>query len=101
MEYLGFELCSDEELMEYYMGGLQKECDKRNMTIEEYMIDYLLTNHGHEFWMHLDDLIFKQGFEDSGADQEDDDRYDYWADEADRLLDEYDAIQEAMNAATE
>lgn len=34
MEYLGFELCSDEELMEYYMGGLQKECDKRNMTIE-------------------------------------------------------------------
>ena len=96
MEYLGFELCSDEELMEYYMGGLQKECDKRNMTIEEYMIDNLLTNHGHEFWRHLDDLIFKQDFEDSGADQENDDMYYELADEADMLLDEYDAIQKTL-----
>ena len=102
MKELGFELCSKEELLAYYMEGLQRECDKRNLTIEEYMIDYLLTNHGREFWRHLDDLIFSQMVEDSGFDWDGDEIDDNWDDdgwEADALLDEYEALQKYSNAA--
>ena len=33
MEIVVNKLCSEERLMEYYMGELQEECDKLNMTI--------------------------------------------------------------------
>lgn len=86
--------CNEEELMAYYMGIIQQECERYSITIEEYLPDYLMSNHCREFLSHLDSL----GFEQSWSDCADDYGADDWdnealADEADRLLDEYETLQ--------
>lgn len=93
MKELELKFCNDEELIAFYMDVLQKECDARNTTIEQYMIDYLMDNHGREFWHHVDELMMAQMF--PGCDDavmltgnEDD-----WDDDADMLLDEYESLQ--------
>ena len=93
---LELKFCNGEELIAFYMDVLKKECDTRNTTIEQYMIDYLIDNHGREFWHHVDELMMKQMIPD--CDDNDANWDAYWddedlADEADRLLDEYEALQ--------
>ena len=46
-------------MTEYHLSVLLEECAERNMTLDEYLVVYLLSKHGHEFWDHVDNLILK------------------------------------------
>jgi len=52
-------------MTEYHLSVLLKECEERNMTFDEYLVVYLLSKHGHEFWDHVDNLILKHMIGDS------------------------------------
>ena len=46
-------------MTENHLSVLLEECAERNMTFDEYLVVYLLSTHGHEFWDHVDNLILK------------------------------------------
>lgn len=52
-------------MTEYHLSVILEECEERNMTFDEYLVVYLLSKHGHEFWDHVDNLMMKHMFGDS------------------------------------
>ncbi len=49
-------------MSENHLEAILDECKERNMTFDEYLVMYLLSKHGHEFWDHVDNLILKHCF---------------------------------------
>lgn len=49
-------------MTEYHLSVILEECAERNMTFDEYLVVYLLSKHGHEFWDHVDNLVLKHEF---------------------------------------
>ena len=47
-------------MTEYHLEVILDECKERNMTFDEYLVMYLLSKHGWEFWDHVDNLIAKR-----------------------------------------
>ena len=45
-----------------HLEAILDECRERNLTFDEYVVMYLLSKHGHEFWDHVDNLILKHSF---------------------------------------
>ena len=45
-----------------HLEAILDECRERNLTFGEYIVMYLLSEHGHEFWDHVDNLILKHSF---------------------------------------
>ena len=94
MAELELKLCSDEELVGFYSRILERACNEKGMTLEEYLLDYLFSNHRRAFLRHLEDMWVGPTCLDCGNDYGADDGYDDdLADEADRLLDEYEVLQ--------
>ena len=40
-----------------HLEAILDECKERNLTFDEYLVMYLLSKCGHEFWDHVDNLI--------------------------------------------
>ncbi len=49
-------------MSENHLEAILDECKERNMTFDEYLVMYLLTKRGNEFWNHVDNLIMKHSF---------------------------------------
>ncbi len=49
-------------MSEEHLKAILAECGERNMTLEEYLVMYLLSKHNNEFWNHVDNLILKHCF---------------------------------------
>lgn len=45
-----------------HLEAILDECKERNLTFDEYLVMYLLSKCGHEFWDHVDNLIMKHSF---------------------------------------
>ena len=49
-------------MSESHLEALLDECKERNMTVEEYLVMYLLSKQGNSFWNHVDNLLLKHSF---------------------------------------
>ena len=50
-------------MSDYHLEALLDECKERNMSLDEYLVVYLLAKHGHEFWNHVENLGLKHFFD--------------------------------------
>ena len=57
-------------MSEYHLKVILKECEERNLSFDEYLVMYLLSKRGNEFWEHVDNLILKHFFGESNEELE-------------------------------
>lgn len=49
-------------MSEYHLRTILEDCEKQNMALDDYLITYILSTHGMEFWDYVDNLMFEQMF---------------------------------------
>ena len=51
-----------KHMSEYHLRTILEDCEKHNMALDDYLITYILSTHGMEFWDYVDNLMFDQMF---------------------------------------
>lgn len=49
-------------MSEYHLRAILEDCEKYNMSLDDYLVTYILSTHGMEFWDYVDSLMNEQLF---------------------------------------